>query len=304
MPNVTGRIQIAIMDSTTRARPLSILERKISIDRSTLPAQTAGGVKAADHRQVAAIPLGLVGQHEAERRPGGIQHALGQLASRQSANGQVFDTHCVSPPDQAGAGLVQKVTPLIGDLLMLAGDVLARSLASCTSLLSAAVRPLKTPQLSLGAAVEVRDGDALAVARDRKLFQADIYTDGAGRIGQGLRHVRHVNMRDQCYPPAAQRVPLEGGRLERPFRWPVLSDLHPADLGDGHVSTRQRDALGDTKGGNITFFGFEAGKTRMFGEEGPKCLIEIADGLLERLTIYLGQPNGGRFGLERGQLGA
>jgi hypothetical protein len=122
--DVLGGVDVPVVPGAAgRAAPVPGGQAQV---REQVPTRRAGlgrRVPAADHDQVAAIPLALVLQLAAELAPAAVRDGAGQMpVADHAANVEVFDDDGVGRADQAGAGAVQEVSPRVADLAVRAGD--------------------------------------------------------------------------------------------------------------------------------------------------------------------------------------
>ena len=130
-------IHVAIMLRSARARPRTIREFQVPVDRTTSVAHLGTRLESADVEDVLPIPIGLITKERSEHRPPCIGDAFCQpLVSDHPLDAQIL--HAYRPlalVNDLMTCLVQEVLPLVGDSLVKTSDLLFRLLAIGRSLL-------------------------------------------------------------------------------------------------------------------------------------------------------------------------
>jgi hypothetical protein len=162
-PDVPGRVEITVVSRPARAEPFPSAERQSVVESATLAAELAGGEPPINDDEVSVVPGALVRQLPVEFPQGGILHALGQLGSREAADGELLDAQSLMAAGEVGRGLVDEVASLVGDALMQPGDPPAGPLLAAVSALAAGEAALRATEAVFCFPEVARRGDAGAV---------------------------------------------------------------------------------------------------------------------------------------------
>ena len=295
IPNVLGRIPVAVQNGSATAHPLAVGQREPCVNFTTGGMQTGRGVEAVDDRQMLAIPNGLVLNLPSEFAMCSVHERLGQLGSHQPLQGQVFQTNAGKPTHKIGAQLVKKITPLVANLLVNAGHLHTGLVPPTTSLLAARQLPLSPLQHPLGPAKKPGSRYTLTRGQHRKVLQAQVHANHGIGTSRRKGNVGHSERRREGDVPVSRSVLLECGRLGWQIDRHRLANADPANLGDVDTTVCDLHPLWNAKASLVTLFGLEARKASPPGEKVGKGPVQVSQSLLESLGIDTGQP--GRFGL-------
>ncbi len=197
------------------ARPFADVQRQHTELVPATGARLARREPAADHDQVAAVPLALVLQHAAQVRPGRVGYGAGQgMAADHVHHCEVLDHDRLVFTDQSSGEFVQMVAPAVGDPRVDTRDLDPRLRPVGRAFGLAGELPLR-----LGEPVPVpplmpRVGDLLPGRERGQGGDARVDADGTGyraeRPDRGLHQDRHE--------PPARAVPADGdsGRFRAP----------------------------------------------------------------------------------------
>ncbi len=285
-------------------RPFPLCQREIAGDAATRRAQPRRGEETSNHRQMLALPAGLVGNLEAQHRPSRIVNAFGQVGFPEALHVQVFYHAPIVVAHEPGREFVDEVTALVGDPPMLAGNLHTGLLAVLAAPLTAGQVPPKPAQLAFGPPVVLGGRNAPPVTQHDQVFQSNVQTHHPLGSGRGQRRVGQLEVDDQGDVPGPRRVLLERRTLDHTVERPVQHQSDRADFRNGEPVADECHPLRDAKGWRLTFLGAEARELCPSSEEGPKRFVEVADRLLEGLRVHATEPFRLGLALEVRDLGA
>lgn len=278
------------------------------IDETAMRTDFGTRLKLADSDNVFARPRRFILQQRIEHRPTDIANRLRQrMIFHHALNIQGFKReriHAVRMRQRVGQ-LMQEVTPRIGDAFMQKRDALPRLVAVVTADLLPRQPPLQNRQAGDHASQMTRVVNFDAIRIDRKVRQPQVNAErGVCLNTRGFRQrVCCVNQdAHEIFPcgRAAQR-----DRLDRSCKPTMQFGSHCADFGerDGVRVKINLDALRKLTRLHGIFPRFEFGKSVLFGKESLKGIIQIPQGHLQGLGIYIGQPHGLCLPFQDRQLG-
>lgn len=263
-------------------------------------------------------PLGFVAEEHDELTPTGVGDRLCQLAILDHAlDVQVFQADSPVLVDQLAAQLVVEVSPLIGDPFVVDGQPMSSFRPAVRALLLAAQSalsnletPLCSPQVLGGFhLVALGCGDEI----DQPQVDAEHSGPGAGIVKLDLTLDADVEL--------AALGSRNGAVLHLAFQGAMGDDLDPTDLGQIDSVAFQLEPLGIAKRLDGVP-GFEPGKSSGLAVlAGPLALVrwpgallahaepvvvgtlQVLEGLLQDLTVSLGEPDVVGLLLEHSQQG-
>ncbi len=303
MLNIDGSVQVAVMLNPAHTAPEAVAETEIGMHVAAHATALAGRKEAVNDDQSLPIPVSFVAQQQAKATMGSIGKRTTQLGSRKSPYVQVFDGYSLEAVDQAPALLMQKCGTLVGNLAVHPRQACARTPSIAAGLVFARQVPVGTAQDAFLASGQPRIGNPLTGTEDRKVFESRVHPYGGFRHRRRDRPVRQLNVRDQGDEPVPGGIAFEGGRCCLALNRPVLAQAYTANLRDGHMTVLHGNPVGDAKTGLIALFGLEAREAGTVLKEVRERLLQVAQGLLERLTIHVAQPARFRLSFKRRQLG-
>lgn len=251
---------------------------------------------------MSCLPTGLVAQKLPQQTPSRIIHAFRQLGFRQRRNVQVFDADDVILLNQTGREPMKELATLDANTMVLTGKLPACLLAVRAVLLAAREAFVETAVFAFRAPIPLRSGHVLAITQHGEILQAQIDADGAAGVGREKQPFGHGNLRDERDVPGAGRVLGKRSALQHTLGRPVHHQPYPARFRHYQVPVLEAQILRDTERGALAPFGLEARERGPALEEVGKRPAQVAQGLLERLSVHLSQPRGCRLVLQRGQL--
>src|SRR5690606_28423348 len=181
--------------------------------------------------------------------------------------------------------------------LMNTSKLFSRLLAVGTPALLARECLLGTAQLAHLRAIVARVLNLSPVATHQKALETHINTDclldwsSSTFFNLLLDHKGHV--------PTPIRLLHKCGALTFAKQGSMQSYPYQANLGDTHLCALKHHALRYSKACFIAFARLETRELGLFAEKLLKCLIQIAQGLLQQLTIYISKPSRLRLLLEQ-----
>jgi len=289
-PDVTCGVEIAIVDGAALTAPFAIGEGQRIVENSAPAAEFRRGEPAVDHSKMLMVPCRLVLQLPVELPEGCIVNAPGQLGFREAFDVQVLGAQSLIGVDEPSRGLVNEIISLIRDLVVDSGDLLAGPLPAPRSPLAAGQMLLHTSKASLCLSEEPRGGDAGPVGQHYEVREAIIDPTDLVRFDRRQRGIRHLALCDEADVPPAHGVSGERGAGDPPLDGARLPHPDAADFGDidGHIV--HLDTLGDPERRPVALLRLELREVSALLEEVPERPIQISNGLLQQLGIYLAQP--------------
>src|SRR5262249_31479369 len=135
---------IPVMPGTARrARPAPRAQVEPGEQIPASRAGLGGRVPAADHDQLAPVPLALILKLATELAPPATGDRTGQPpVADHVLDGEILDHDDIRRADQASAGPVQEVAPRVADLAVGAGDLSRRPGPVPAAFLAAGQAPL------------------------------------------------------------------------------------------------------------------------------------------------------------------
>ena len=278
------------------------------IDKSAVRTDFGTWFKLADSDNVFARPRRFILQQRIEHRPTDIANRLCEaVVFHHALNIQGFQSkriHAVRMRQRVGQ-FMQEIPPRIGDAFMQKRDALPRLVTICAADLFFRQPPLQNRQAGDHASQMTRVVNFDAIRIDRKVRQPQVNAErGVCLNTRGFRQrVCCVNQdAHEIFPcgRAAQR-----DRLDRACKPAMQLGSHCADFGerDGARVKIHFDALRKLTRLHGVFPRFEFRKPVLFREESLKGIIQIPQGHLQGLGIYIGQPHGLCLPFQDRQLG-
>lgn len=251
--NVLGRVEVPVVPGAAgRASPCPGRQVEPVEQVPAVRAGLRGRVPAVDHSEGASGAFGLVFEHAPKLAPCRVTDRFGEPAVfHHVRNREVFDGDQVVVADDPGGGLVEEVGAGVADLAMRGGDFGLGFAPVGRALLAVRHAPLVAGEIA-GLALQMSQiGDALPIARDREVLDAQIDADLAAghRLG-----VRIGGFDGEGPEPAAVRVAgdddrgrVESGEVdlaEGPHECQWRRGLRQAQLAFAHAKRRARVVRG------------------------------------------------------------